>query len=75
MSKRSAAELQPTEGQAFCKASGSGFKRENVTNDDMGQFEDAWEDDIESDEEIADDLAADGEDGVYLSSVYAFNLC
>jgi ribosome assembly protein RRB1 len=65
MSKRSATELRSTEGQAFCKASGSGVKRENVTNDDMGQFEDAWEDEIESDEDIVDG-AAEGEDGVYL---------
>lgn len=63
MSKRSATELlnpATTAGQAFTKASGSGSKRDNVAPDDMGEFEDAWEDEIESDEEVVD--ARDGED-------------
>ena len=66
MSKRLAAELQTTpasEGQAYSKASGSGAKRENVGNDEMGEFEDAWEDEIESDDEVVDGEAAQGEDG------------
>lgn len=51
MSKRSATEQHKNEGQAFQKASGSGAKREKVNADEMGEFEDAWEDEIESDEE------------------------
>jgi ribosome assembly protein RRB1 len=63
MSKRSVTELQTTsvdDGQAYLKASGSGAKRENIGNNEMGEFEDAWEDEIESDEEVMD---RDGDDG------------
>ena len=66
MSKRSATELQTiskTDGQAYLKASGSGAKRDNVGDDEMGEFEDAWEDDIESDEEVVDAEPVEGEDG------------
>lgn len=65
MSKRIA---DPTthlsEGQAFAKASPSGSKRDNAAaaaQDEMGEFEDAWEDEIESDEEVVD--AAEGGEG------------
>lgn len=69
MSKRSATELLQTstiDGKAFAKASGSGAKREAVPNDEMGEFEDAWEDDIESDEDVVDAEAGEGEDGAFL---------
>jgi ribosome assembly protein RRB1 len=69
MSKRSATELltpAATAGQPFAKASGSGSKRENVTPDDMGEFEDAWEDEIESDEEVIDAEATEDADGLFL---------
>jgi ribosome assembly protein RRB1 len=64
MSKRNATELEfsTRTGEPFSKASGSGQKRENVTVDEMGEFEDAWEDEIESDEEVVDAEAQD-EDG------------
>lgn len=71
MSKRSATEVQTTaqnEGQAYQKASGSGVKRENVESNGMGEFEDAWEDEIESDEEIVDSETAGGDDGMLLRS-------
>ncbi|KAH7930508.1 WD40 repeat-like protein [Leucogyrophana mollusca] len=53
MSKRTAADFQRLdhEGQAFAKASGSGLKRDDAEVNEMGEFEDAWEDEIESDEE------------------------
>jgi ribosome assembly protein RRB1 len=69
MSKRSATELQnasQNDGQAYLKASGSGSKRENVGNGEMGEFEDAWEDEIESDEEVVDTEADAGEDGMFV---------
>ncbi|KAJ6520057.1 glutamate-rich WD repeat-containing protein [Mycena sanguinolenta] len=67
MSKRSATELltpATTAGQPFTKASGSGSKRENVVPEEMGEFEDAWEDEIESDEEVVDAEAAEDPDGM-----------
>ncbi|KAJ7751254.1 WD40-repeat-containing domain protein [Mycena maculata] len=67
MSKRSATELlnsATTAGQPFTKASGSGSKRDNVAPDDMGEFEDAWEDEVESDEDVVDAQEAEDEDGM-----------
>ncbi|KAJ7651715.1 glutamate-rich WD repeat-containing protein [Mycena polygramma] len=67
MSKRSATELltpATTAGQPYAKASGSGSKRENVASDEMGEFEDAWEDEIESDEEVVNAEAAEDSDGM-----------
>lgn len=69
MSKRSATELQTTaanEGQAFPKASGSGSRREHVPTNEMGEFEDAWEDEIESDEEVVDAENGEQGDGAFL---------
>lgn len=64
MSKRSVTEtISASDGQAFKKASGSGLKREIVANDDMGEYEDAWEDEIESDEDVVDAEADGAEDG------------
>jgi ribosome assembly protein RRB1 len=68
MSKRAVTELQTTsvdDGQAYLKASGSGAKRENIGNNEMGEFEDAWEDEIESDEEVVDRDGDEGEDGTF----------
>jgi ribosome assembly protein RRB1 len=64
MSKRTATELESSTrtGEPFQKSSGSGQKRENVKADEMGEFEDAWEDEIESDEEVVD-ADVQGEDG------------
>ncbi len=65
MSKRSATEVETStrDGEPFQKASGSGQRRENVTPDEMGEFEDAWEDEIESDEDVVDGAEANDEDG------------
>ncbi|KAF5352689.1 hypothetical protein D9756_006024 [Leucocoprinus leucothites] len=70
MSKRTATELETSSrsGEPFAKASGSGQRRENVTVDEMGEFEDAWEDEIESDEEVVD-AEAQGEDGMEVDEV------
>lgn len=77
MSKRSATETLTTtqhDGQPFNKASGSGAKRENVTNDEMGEFEDAWEDEIESDEEVVDAEAEQNDDGMSTEAAEAFKI-
>lgn len=60
MSKRSADGQ--AEGQAYAKTLGYAQKRDN-TADDMGEFEDPWEDDLESDEEPLNEEAGGDEDG------------
>jgi len=64
MSKRSASD-RAIDGQAFAKASGSGAKRDENEVNDIGEFEDAWEDEIESEEEVVDGEAGDAEDGAW----------
>lgn len=68
MSKRTVTELQSTsqqDGQAFTKVSSTSTKRESVSNGEMGEFEDAWEDEIESDEDVVDGQGIQTEDGAY----------
>jgi ribosome assembly protein RRB1 len=62
MSKRSASD-RTTDGQAFAKASGSGAKRDETDVNDIGEFEDAWEDEIESEDDVVDGEAEGDEDG------------
>lgn len=60
MSKRSHTQLNTSadpDGQPFQKMRSSGVRRQSVT-DDMGEFEDAWEDEIEEDE-LAQDPTID----------------
>jgi len=52
MSKRSHTQLHApvdADGQPLQKTRSSGVRRQSVT-DDMGEFEDAWEDEIEEEE-------------------------
>ncbi|KAL1718489.1 WD40-repeat-containing domain protein [Schizophyllum commune] len=63
MSKRTATTETLSEGQPYAKASGSGPRRSMGTADEMGEFEDQWEDEIESDEEVHD-AREDQEDGM-----------
>ncbi|KAG7098965.1 hypothetical protein E1B28_000853 [Marasmius oreades] len=72
MAKRSATEVITTvsnDGQAYPKASSSGDKRGAVIHDEMGEFEDAWEDEVESDEDVVDSNANEGEDGMDIDEV------
>jgi len=62
MSKRSANDTQ--DGQPFQKTQPSGNRREVLLIDERGEFEDAWEDEIESDEDIANANAEENEDGL-----------
>lgn len=68
MSKRTATELHESDGQAFQKVSSSGIRREANTQDPgMGEFEDAWEDEIESDEEVVD--GEKDEEGQFIADI------
>jgi ribosome assembly protein RRB1 len=61
MSKRTATELQAASISE--EHSGKRPFRAEAKNvpEEMGEFEDGWEDEYESDEEVADDEAKDGE--------------
>jgi ribosome assembly protein RRB1 len=66
MAKRPAdpsTSTQGLEGQAFSKAPPSANRRESLPTNEMGEFEDAWEDEVESDEEVIDAQANEDEDG------------
>ncbi|CUA67541.1 Ribosome assembly protein rrb1 [Schizosaccharomyces pombe 972h-] [Rhizoctonia solani] len=58
MAKRSATETAATsnEGQAYSKvpATGNDVPRRSISVDEMGEFEDEWEDELESDGEVVD---------------------
>ena len=70
MSKRTATEvIQSTTkapGQAYPKASGSGSKRDGIQPDEMGEYEDPWEDEIQSDEDVVDRGTEEDGDGEYV---------
>ncbi|TFK30849.1 glutamate-rich WD repeat containing 1 [Coprinopsis marcescibilis] len=71
MSKRPAdpsTSTQGSDGQPFAKVHGSASRREPQALNEMGEFEDAWEDEVESDEEVVDAQAND-EDGMDIDSV------
>lgn len=68
MSKRSASDAQ--DGQPFQKIAAGGSRRDMPAVDEMGEFEDAWEDDIESDEEVVvDGNDENDEDGSILAII------
>ena len=54
MSKRTVTEVQTSnDGQAFSKVPTNAARRDSSANNvEMGEFEDAWEDEIESDEDV-----------------------
>lgn len=65
MAKRSATEASGSEeGQAYAKvpATGGDAPRRSISVDEMGEFEDEWEDDLESDGEVVDGGEDDDED-------------
>jgi ribosome assembly protein RRB1 len=67
MAKRTVTEIDTSEnrdGQPYAKAIASetgGGKRPSETPGEMGEFEDEWEDEIESDGEVVDGAERDGE--------------
>ncbi|KAH7885979.1 WD40-repeat-containing domain protein [Phlebopus sp. FC_14] len=70
MAKRPAdTSARSAHGQAYAKAApGSTVKRSGPLLDEMGEFEDAWEDEIESDEDAVDGEAG-GVDGMDIDEV------
>lgn len=70
MSKRAANDAQ--EGQPFQKTGASGSKRELQPLNEMGEFEDAWEDEIEE-EEVVNESAENDEDGMLVSGRPSFH--
>lgn len=65
MAKRSSTDITGTnEGQAYAKvpATGGDAPRRSVSVDEMGEFEDEWEDELESDGEVIDGAGNDEED-------------
>lgn len=66
MSKRSVTEVQTTSNdvQKFAKTNETGGRRDApIDTSEMGEFEDAWEDEIESDEEVVEGGGNDAEEG------------
>ena len=63
MPKRPANESL-SDAQPFAKAPSSSSKRGVLAEDEMGEFEDAWEDELESDEDIVDPT---DENGAFIS--------
>ena len=59
MAKRSAIDSL-SEGLTSVKTPRSSEKRDDPSIDDIGEFEDAWEDELESDEDVVDTDAPDG---------------
>lgn len=59
MAKRSATDPS-SEGFVNAKTPRSSEKRDGPSVDDIGEFEDAWEDELESDEDVVDADAPDG---------------
>ena len=75
MPKRTASDalLNGQTDQLFNKMPATGIRRETHSIDEMGEFEDAWEDEIESDEEVVD-VDEEREDGGCASFICKYNL-
>lgn len=59
MAKRSAIDPS-SDDLVSAKTLRSSEKRDDPSPDDIGEFEDAWEDELESDEDVVDADAPDG---------------
>lgn len=68
MSKRQAEDGESRNTKSAMLEHGPSFGKENSEEDGMGEFEDAWEDDIEDDDE--EEVIEHGEDGSYRQSLY-----
>ena len=60
MPKRTAEAIESVSSKAA--ATGQDTARQPAADDEMGAFEDRWEDEVESEEEV-DDQGENGEDG------------
>ena len=73
MSKRSVTEVNTSSGSHVepRKTPRSESKQKDTPmEDEMGEFEDGWEDEYESDEEIVDAEAGKAEDGVCITDLF-----
>ena len=73
MSKRTATELQAastsTEHERRkAPRNSSGQQPERTQDDEMGEYEDGWEDEYDSEEEVVDSAAQEGDEGKCLNS-------
>lgn len=66
MPKRPASDVLFQEGAVY-KAQPSSSRRDPPIEDEMGEFEDAWEDELESDEDVAE---INDENGVFANMLY-----
>lgn len=75
MPKRTASDalLNGQADQPFNKMPATGIRRETCPIDEMGEFEDAWEDEIESDQEVVD-ADEERDDGGCTSFTCEYNL-
>lgn len=75
MPKRTASDalLNGLADQPFNKMPATGIRRETYSVDEMGEFEDAWEDEIESDQEVVD-VDEERDDGGCASFTCEYNL-
>jgi len=69
MPKRPAIDMLCDE-QPVSKAQPTGTRRDANTENEMGEFEDAWEDELESDEDVTDAHDDNGEDHKYFLRNY-----
>lgn len=74
MSKRTVTEIQTaSDGQAYAKANTSAPRRASAAdNVEMGDFEDAWEDDVEDSEEEIVDGEGKEDGGMYIIRAQLF---
>ena len=75
MSKRSATEVHSASGSnpEPRKTPRSESKRkEDAVDDEMGEFEDGWEDEYESDEEVVDGQSGKPEDSTSCTAITIF---
>ena len=64
--KRSASEIETdVSASGMINKRGPGGKRTAPENDEMGDFEDEWEDEVEGDENTQEDVKIGVEDGIY----------
>jgi len=64
---------QNLDGQPFSKTTLSANRREIQSSNEMGEFEDAWEDEVESDSEVVGGGSDEDEDGMLKSKKVSYS--
>ncbi|RUS27456.1 hypothetical protein BC938DRAFT_483225 [Jimgerdemannia flammicorona] len=73
MSKRQAEDIDVRDAKSAMLEDGPVTKKGGEDLDGMGEFEDAWEDDLEDEDE--EEVVERGEDGLYRAFIGCFNPC